>query len=236
MKFLFQASLASVCIAASALEASQIRPVDLTTEMRHNPLGIDAPQPRFAWTLSATDKNARGLMESAYQISVTSTNQKREIWDSGKIASSQFWQLAYGGPRLQPHTTYVWKARVWDGNDAPTEWSAPATFTTGLLVPADWTAHWIAAEPDAGPSQPAREGRGTVLETPPPPLPIFRHDFRITSNVKQALLFVSGLGQYEVRINGSDVTRTVLNPGWSDYHHRVPSSTYVFLYLWRRGF
>ena len=44
--------------------------------------------------------------------------------------------------------------------------------------------------------------------------------------IAQALLFVTGLGQYEARLNGKNVTATVLNPGWTDYRRTVAYDTY----------
>ncbi len=220
--------------------AAELMAVHLSTEMRDDPLGIGARQPRFGWTLEAKDKGERGLLQSGYRIVVASSREKlvrdqADVWDSGRVASTTFWQIPYGGPALHAHTTYYWHAEVWDGQSAAGEWSRPANFTTGLLTPSDWTAHWIAAEPDRGPWRQALEHRGTPNETRPPPLPIFRRDFRVPRKVASALLFVSGLGQYEVRLNGVNVTSTVLNPAWSDYRHTVPYDTYEVRALLRPG-
>jgi len=57
------------CLPVCAVDG-QLRPVDLHCEYRKNPLGIDAPQPRLSWILEATDRGARGQMQTAYQLLV----------------------------------------------------------------------------------------------------------------------------------------------------------------------
>src|SRR5579871_54829 len=47
-------------------------------------------------------------------------------------------------------------------------------------------------------------------------MPLFRKEFKVDGSVTRALLLVSGLGQYEFRINGVKVGDRELTPGWSD--------------------
>ena len=58
------------------------------------------------------------------------------------------------------------------------------------------------------------------------PLPIFRKEFRVTGPVKSAIIVVSGLGEYELHLNGGNVTDTVLNPGWTNYRKTVLYNTF----------
>jgi len=220
------------CAQSTHQGAVSLAPVRLTTEMRVDPVGIDAPKPVFGWNLEASPVTARNLMQSRYRIMVASSpellaRQKADLWDSGPIASPVYWQLAYAGASLHSHTTYYWQVQVWNGGDSPGPWSKPARFTTGLFSASDWSARWIAAEPDRAP--PIRQTVDHPVErlaVEPPPLPVFRHDFAARGQVTSALLFVSGLGQYEVRLNGEPVTDTVLNPGWTDYSKTIPYDTY----------
>ncbi len=193
-------------------------PVNLEAGMRVNPIGVEQSGLVFGWTLEPGPLKARALRQSAYRIVVASSAEELaqhvgDVWDSGRVQSSAFWQLSYGGPALRSHTTYFWQAQVWDGGGAAGPWSAAAQFTTGLLTPQDWAARWIAARPD-------RAGQK------PEALPVFRHGFRLRAPVASALLYVSGLGQYEVHLNGKNVTDTVLNPGWTNYRATVPYDAY----------
>jgi len=221
-------------------QKTALTPIVLTTEMRVDPLGIGTAAPVFGWNLEAAPAGAHNLRQSAYRILVASSPERLarhagDIWDSGRVPSAAFWQLQYDGPRLHSHTTYYWQAQAWNGNSSPGPWSKPARFTTGLLAPSDWTAKWIAAEPDRAPSRLALEHGGVQLSAPPPPLPVFRRDFKLRGPVAGALLFVSGLGQYEVHLNGANVTDTVLNPGWTNYRKTVPYDTYDVRRLLRPG-
>jgi alpha-L-rhamnosidase len=100
--------------------------------------------------------------------------------------------------------------------------------------PEDGIARWIAAEADGAPSIQAREGEGRMLETSKP-MPIFRREFRLEKPITAAMVFVSGLGQYELHINGQAVTNDVLRPGWTDYRKRVLYNTYDVTKLLRTG-
>ena len=201
-----------------------IKPVQLTTEFRSNPVGIAAPAPIFAWTLESTIRPARNVRQVAYRIRLASTVaelQHHPLWDSGRIASATYWQRPYEGPPLASHTTYFWQVQASSDDKTFGPWSGPAQFTTALLSEADWTAHWIAAEPDRPLIQ-----QTAPLSTAPLPLPVFRHDFAIHKPIASALLFVAGLGQYEVHLNGHNVTDTVLSPGWTNYRKTVFYDTY----------
>ncbi len=121
---------------------------DLRCEYLVNPLGIDARAPRLSWKLVAVRPESRGLTQSAYQILVAPSEallreDKADLWDSGKVASSQSLHVAYGGKPLASHDECWWKVRVWDQDGNVSAWSKPARWTMGLLDPRDWTARWI---------------------------------------------------------------------------------------------
>ena len=92
-----------------------VRAVDLRCEYRKNPLGIDETQPRLSWRLEALQREARGIHQSAYQI-IAGTSEKAvasgrgDLWDTGKVASDQSWQVAYAG---KPLTSWPVAARGW---------------------------------------------------------------------------------------------------------------------------
>jgi alpha-L-rhamnosidase len=205
-----------LALPAGAMAPRQtITPVNLQAANKIDPIGIGQGSLVFGWTLQTQPAAARGVRQSAYRILVASSAQKLDrqigdVWDSGRVTAQTFWQLPYGGAALRSQTEYFWKAQAWDGSGTPGPWSTPAHFTTGILHSPDWTAKWIAA--------PAT-GVGASL-------PVFRKDMSLAGPVAQALLSVSGLGQYEVRLNGNDITQTVLNPAWANYRKTVPYDTY----------
>ena len=132
---------------SSAASVSDTAPTvgGLRVNSTENPLGIDDSAPRLGWQLEAP---RRGVSQSAYQVRVASVESRLDdpdVWDSGKVASRESVEVAYGGPALTSQTRYVWSVRVWDDSGAASAWSAPATFETGLLDADEWTASWIGA-------------------------------------------------------------------------------------------
>ena len=123
---------------------------DLRCEYKINPLGIDVTQPRLSWTLLSKDRNQK---QTAYQILVAGTveslrQDKGDIWDSGKVASSQTCQITYGGPALQSTQQCLWKVKVWDKDGKESDFSPPAHWEMGVLEKLDASARWIEANPN----------------------------------------------------------------------------------------
>ncbi|WP_171062809.1 family 78 glycoside hydrolase catalytic domain [Larkinella sp. C7] len=59
-----------------------------------------------------------------------------------------------------------------------------------------------------------------------PASPLLRKTFTVTKEVKQATLYASALGMYEMTLNGKKAGNQVLAPEWTDYHERVQYQTY----------
>src|SRR5262249_2240326 len=103
---------------------------------------------------AANDKDARGLKQTAYEILVASSRanldaDKGDLWSSGKIASDETIGIVYAGSALKSRDRACWKVRVWSDDKEPSAWSEPATWSMGLLDPAEWKAKWIGYdEPD----------------------------------------------------------------------------------------
>jgi len=192
----------------------------LQCEYRVNPLGIDSLQPRLSWLLESAE---RGQRQTAYQVLVASSpallsDEKADLWDSSKVASGQSVHIVYGGKPLRAGQRAHWKVRAWDRNDSPSAYSAPAWWEMGLLTPSDWHAAWITRR------RPEPVSEQKLFEDDPAPL--FRKEFQIGKQITRARVYVSGLGYYELRLNGQRVGDHVLDPGWTAYKKRVLYSTY----------
>jgi alpha-L-rhamnosidase len=142
--------LTSVSVRAEAQEVLAVG--GLTAEREASPLGVDAAAPRLGWQLESA---ARGTLQSAYQVQVSSSaaalaDGDADVWDSGRVESRDSVLVPYGGPALEPATRYHWRVRVWGQDGTESDWSEPAWWETGLFSPADWQAEWITApQPDA---------------------------------------------------------------------------------------
>ena len=129
--------------AAAEPAAHELAVTDLTTERATNPIGLDVAQPRLGWTIGAT---ARSVLQQAYQVRVATSQARLEdpdVWDSGRVSSRRSSLVAYAGPALQPRTRYLWQVRVWDTEGRTSDWSAPASWETGVKGAAGWQADWI---------------------------------------------------------------------------------------------
>ncbi len=66
-------------------------------------------------------------------------------------------------------------------------------------------------------------------------MPLLRKEFSVEGRVTRASLVVSGLGQYEFRINGAKVGDRELTPGWSDYRKTIFYDRYDVTSMLRGG-
>jgi alpha-L-rhamnosidase len=199
--------------------------------------------PEFSWINSSSE---RGQVQSAYQIIVSSsekliTKNSGNIWDSGKkISDTSVW-IQYKGPELGPGKEYFWKVRVWDINNKPSSWSAEAKFITGLFDKEGWSgAKWIGFEdiPDSMLLVPGVHGNGNNLGEVAKKrtiIPYFRKGFSLEKKVSKALVFVSGLGQYELYLNGEKIGDRFLSPGWTNYEKKCYYNTFDVTDMLLRG-
>ena len=195
-------------------------PENLKCEYQVNPLGIDVDKPRLSWTMNS---NIRGQRQTAYQVIVSTSLEDIEAnrgdqWDSQKVVSSNSNQVIYQGVPLTSAINYYWKVRIWDKDGKSGRWSKPASFETALLNQNDWNAKWI----NDGKKNPVTDEDFYKFD----PAPLFRKDFVLVKPVKQARLYISGLGYYEATVNGNRIGDHMLDPGWTNYSKRVYYSTY----------
>jgi len=85
-----------------------------------------------------------------------------------------------------------------------------AAWEMGLLNPSEWSAQWITNSNWA-------YGQ---------PLPVFARQFAVAKPVTGARLYITGVGAYEARMNGRQVTADVLAPGNTTFATRVEYATY----------
>ncbi|HEX4266009.1 MAG TPA: glycoside hydrolase family 78 protein [Verrucomicrobiae bacterium] len=133
--------LSVACLAGSDAKAA-LSPMNLRTDLRTNPLGIDDTTPHLSWQLQSVG-GARGEVQTAYQIQVGSSLGAANLWDSGKILSADTMDIAYAGQLLTTGEQCFWQVRVYDGDNNLSAWSTPAQWSMGLLSQSDWSAQWI---------------------------------------------------------------------------------------------
>src|SRR5262245_41462280 len=105
----------------------------LLCEMRDDPtrgvLGIEETKPRLSWKFRSDERN---VYQTAYHIIVSSSAEKAkkdegDIWNSGKVNSSQSYNVVYGGKPLTSRMNCYWKEKVYtnkgEGSLGVGQWS-----------------------------------------------------------------------------------------------------------------
>ncbi|MBP1669596.1 MAG: hypothetical protein H6Q21_1962, partial [Bacteroidetes bacterium] len=204
-----------------------ISPTSLKCENLENPQVVDIVNPRLSWVNIASE-GERGQVQVAWEIRVAGTREKllkgeADLWNSGKVAGSQSFNIVYRGKTLTSRQDCWWQVRAWDKSGKVSEWSEPAFWSMGLLNPGEWKAKWIGApwqgeEPIPDPVR--GENRQSVLKELPPPAPLLRKKINIIKEIKEARAYVTGLGYFEFHVNGAKVSDDVLVPNQTNYGKR----------------
>ena len=182
----------------------------LKCEYLINPLGIDAPHPRFTWMMN---EQRRGALQTAYQIvvgtdSASVANGNGEAWRSEQTTSAAN-LVSYNGQALKPYTKYFWRIAVWDEKGKATS-SPVANFETGLMEKSNWKGTWIS------------DGKGPEVK----PAPYFRNVFDLGKKVKSARAYIAVAGLYELYINGQKIGNHRLDPMYTRFDRRTLYVTY----------
>lgn len=228
------------CLLVTFITNGQISAENLTCEMTQNPLAVVSNQPRLSWQLISKESN---VTQSAYQILVASSEEKLkkdqgDIWDSGKVNSNKNLQISFGGSLLKTETKYFWKVKVWNQKDKTSAWSKTASFRTASST-SDLNPTWIGAITKADSHLPEGRNMHTATFKREKKLAIInasdslsrrsimlRKPFTASKEIKEAVVYISGLGHYELTINSKKVGNSEFAPLWTDYDKSLNYNVY----------
>lgn len=239
------------CTTPGRTAGSPGAPVDLECESAVNPF-IDTREPVLSWRLNDPREGAAQSAWRVMAASTPEKLAAGEgdLWDSGKVTSDQSVLVPYAGKPLTSRQRVHWKVKVWEKDGGESEWSEPAFWEMGLLTDQDWEgAQWIAAREheaweqdwklrkekeyaqETGKGHQRRTQNGmSVLEfmrfndKPYEAAPLFRQEFEVKGEIRQARLYICGLGYYEASLNGERIGDHVLHPAWTDFIDRIDYS------------
>lgn len=146
-------------------------------------------------------------MQTAYQINIF--HNSRLIYSTGKVMSDEQNNIELR-LNLKEQTTYSFTVSVWDENDF-CEQSDRAYFTTGVQK---WRGEWI--------------GNGTAK-------PFVTRKTFTAATVKSAVLSVCVPGQFEVKINGQNISTYAYEGSQTDFNKHIHYSTYDVTAFIRNG-
>ncbi len=197
-----------------------VRVGNLETENRIDPFNIEARQPRLSWVITSDE---RDVTQKSYHILVASSQQlldsgKGDLWDSGVVKSDNSIWVPYEGKPLKPEQQCFWKVKI-ETSKGDTEWSEPAMWAMGLMGEVNWGGRWIGWD---APFEWDREDMHSRKSAR-----YLRHEFKSSDKkIKRAIAHISGLGLYDLFINGEKVGDAVLSPAPTDYRKTVLYNTY----------
>ncbi len=204
-------------------------------------LAVTTGDIRMGWQMTS---DTDGDRQTAYRIRITENVTGKKVYDSGKTQSeeSRFVTL----PQLKSNRHgYLWQVQVWDGKGRPSAWSGTQQVR---VVPESLGAKWIGAITKKAARLP--EGRWSNgvfkkdtfktkwadVDSLSARSIIVRKEFTNgRKKVTDAVVYVCGLGHYELRINGAKVGDSEFAPLWSEYDKTAYYNTYDVTPLLRKG-
>jgi len=180
--------------------------------------------------------DVNGDIQTAYQIRVTGRLNKKTVYDSKKTVSSQSQQIAL--PTLPENDGgYEWAVRVWDKSGRASAWSAGQQIR---VAPQRIGAQWVGAINKRDARLPEGRFANTQYkkaefkrmwadaDTLSQKSIIVSKDITTQKHKKiaDAIVYISGMGHYELSINGSKVGDAEFAPLWSEYSKTVYYNVY----------
>lgn len=192
-----------------------------------NDMAVTEGPVRLGWQMKA---DANGERQSAYEITIKENVTDKQVYVSGKVKSSQSQLIEV--PALKPNRHgYYWQVRVWNDKGVPSDLSGKQEIR---VVPAKIDAEWIGAITRKAAKIPEGRFPNTVfkkdtfkakwanVDTLSAKSIILRKEFTIKkAPITDAVVYVCGLGHYQLNFNGFGVGGAEFAPVWSEYDKTV---------------
>lgn len=179
------------------------------------------------WQMSSTIHND---VQTAYQIEIKERITGKTIYQGDKVSSPESQHISLP-PLTENKFGYQWRVRVWDGNGQPSAWSDPQTI---YVAPQAIDAQWIGAISKADAKIPTgrwsnADFRKDVfkdawadVDTLSAKSIILRKNLKTSRRkILNAMVYICGLGHYELSVNGKKIGDSEFAPLWSDYDKTV---------------
>jgi PGF-pre-PGF domain-containing protein len=204
-------------------------PTSPLCEGENNPTNVTDLNPEFSWFFSDPDTDD---IQSAYQIQVGTSEGDSDMWDSGIVTSSSSTDISYAGLDLGWNSTYYWRVKTWDNNNAAGFYCDNQTFSTSIepIIPVasftvsatSGTAPFSVTFNDLSTNSPTAwlwdfgDGATSTYQNP-------THTYT-NAGTYNVSLNVSNVGGYNVSILTGYITVNSASSGGSDSGRRVSVS------------
>ena len=176
-----------------------------------NPLGFDLKTPTVSWTVTDTEAKKQAWA----RVEVSKCPEFCEVlFDTGEDSTLS----SLGVPlqlELEPRTRYFWRVTVCADNGEIAV-SEKAWFETGKM-------------------DELLAGTMITPELPPETAPYMSKTFEIDGEVQRARAYFTGLGIYELYINGEKANNEYLTPNCTAYSDWIQMQTYDVTELVKSG-
>ena len=206
-------------VSCSKIDVSIVNP---NVEQQVHPQALATIQPRLSWNYQT---NAQNVVQTSYRIIVASTLENAQksigdLWDSQVVKSNQMLYIPYAGKELGSRDRAYWKviATVTSNGTHKTKVESEVKpFEISLLNPKDWQAKWIGHDFDDD----VLVGHTRLAAR------YLRKEFKLNEEIKEARLYVSGMGVYSAYLNGQEIAPDeLLKPTLSWFPERVYFNSY----------
>ncbi len=225
----------SIAVAALALapvaSSARLAVTALTCNFQKG-LAVTEGGVRLGWRM---ESDVNGDAQTAYRVVVREGVTGRTVHDTGKVESAES-QMVEMPALAHNGNGYYWQVRVWDSRGKASAWSRRQDIR---VVPADLGARWIGAITREGAGLPvgrwsnAEFGKDgfkaawDAVDSLSSRSIILRREFSASGRrISSAVAYVSGLGHYEMSINGQRIGDGEFAPVWSEYDRTVYYNTY----------
>lgn len=219
-------------LTAVALQTSAKLTVTKLTCNYQSGLAVTEGSVRLGWQMTS---DVNGDRQTAYQITVCENVTNKRVYSSGKVKSDRSQLIDV--PALKPNAHgYYWQVCVWDAKDKK---SAVGQRQDIRVVPASLGGKWIGAISKKDAKLPEGRYANAVfkkeefkrkwadVDSLSAKSIILRKEFQARKRkVTDAVVYISGLGHYELNINGTRVGDAMFAPLWSEYDKTVYYNTY----------
>lgn len=180
-----------------------------------NPKIVNIGEIFFSWNIKSNRKN---VFQEKYKIEVWSENLK--VWDSDWKNSNKSMQVLYEGKKLKNESKYIlkiflkcsYKCEI-ENEIKFLEISGESKFETGVE---NWDGYFIG-------------------ETNRKENHIYLKNLLCEKKINNAKIYICGLGQFELYLNGDKVSDYVFEPAWSNYDKTCYYTSYDLSEIMKQG-